>query len=231
MGKKKQTSETKLPKSLRKGGLPRPVADVWAAGVGALAEARKEGGESFDALVEIGATVAETGSKAARSAVEQVESAAGRVAGLARGLAGGAADGVQGRVEDVVEGVLIRLGVPGRDEVLALQAQVDALQSKIGDLSQPPASPAEARSASPSEAPSAGDQAASADPDRAAYRVARHDRGWSVQRDGAERAASVHATKKEALVDARRTARAHAPSRLVVLKADGSVEAETDYDA
>ncbi len=221
MGKKKKKAEIEIPKSLRKGSLPRPVADVLAAGVGALAQARKTGGDSFEALVKIGSAVAETGSKAAQSAVAEVESAAGSVAGSARGLAGGAAGGAMGRVEDVVEGVLSRLGVPGRDEVLALQAQVEALQAKIAALSQPPASGTEASDADRDDA----------EPERAVYHVAKHDRGWSVQRDGAERATSVHATKKEALVDARRTARAHAPSRLLVQKADGSTEAETDYDA
>ena len=220
MGKNKKKPETKIPKSLRKGSLPRPVADVLAAGVGALAQARKKGGDSFEALVKIGSAVAETGSKAAQSAVAEVESAAGNVAGSARGLAGGAADGARGRVEDVVEGVLSRLGVPGRDEVLALQAHVEALQTKIAALSQPSAPEPDTDRAEDGDA----------EPDRALYHVAKHDRGWSVQRDGAERATSVHATKKEALVDARRTARAHAPSRLVVHKADGSVGAETDYD-
>ena len=221
MGKKKKKAK-KLPKSLRKGGLPRPVADVWAAGIGALAQARKKGGDSFEALVEIGTTVAGSGSKAAQAAVEQVESAASDVAGSARGLVGGAADGVQGRVEDVVEGVLHRLGVPGRDEVLALQAQVERLQSRLSTLSEPSASGAGANG---------GDEAPGDGSGRTVYRVAKHDRGWSVQRDGAERATAVHATKKEALVDARRTARAHAPSQLVVQKADGSVGEETDYDA
>lgn len=212
MGKSKsKTSKTKLPKSLRKGGLPSPVADVWAAGVGALAQARKKGGDSFESLIDIGTTVAETGGKAARTAVAQVESAATSVADSARGLAGGAADGVQGGVEGVVENVLARLGVPGRDEVLALQKQVEALQSRIATL----------KSGAATE-PASGE--------RTVYTVAKHERGWSVQRAGAERATSVHATKKEALIDARRTARAHIPSRLVVQKADGDVADETDYD-
>ena len=74
-----EKASSTLPKSLRKGGLPRPVADVWAAGIGALSQAKKKGGDSFEALIDIGTTVAETGGKAARMAVAQVESAASSV--------------------------------------------------------------------------------------------------------------------------------------------------------
>ncbi len=215
MGKStSKTSTPKLPKSLRKGGLPRPVTDVWAAGVGALAQARKKGGDSFESLIHLGTTVAETGGNAARSAVDQVESAAAAVADSARGLAGGAADEVQERAEAAVEIVLSRLGVPGRDEVLALRTQVEALQARIAALHDGARAPQ-----------------ASASGTRTVYTVSAHERGWAVQRAGAERATSVHATKKEALVDARRTARAQAPSRLVVHNADGAVAGETDYDA
>ena len=256
----KKASPKKLPKSLRKGRLPRSVGDVWSAGVGALAQARTAGGESFEALVALGAAVADTGSKAARGAVGQVEAAAGRVAGTARGLAGGAADGVQGGAERAVENVLSRMGVPTRDEVLALREQVEALRARLatlgasvpdtsapagnargqagpaGSASRPggPDSGGNPPGRGPSEdapsdgAPTAG---AAAEAERAVYHVARHERGWSVQRVGTERAASVHPTKKEALHQARQTARDHAPSRLVAYKADGTVGAETDYDA
>ncbi len=218
MAPSKENAPKKLPKSLRKGRLPRSIGDVWTAGVGALAQARKTGSDSFDALVGLGATVADTGSKAAQGAVGQVEAAAGRLAGTASGVADGA-------VETVVESVLARIGVPGRDEVLALREQVEALQDRLATLNARPAGGGRAR------AESAPAKTASAAPDRAVYRVARHERGWSVQRDGTERAASVHPTKKEALREARQTARAHGPSRLVVYKADGAVGEETDYGA
>ena len=63
------------------------------------------------------------------------------------------------------------------------------------------------------------------------YTVAKHPDGWSVTKAGSERATSVHATKKEAIASARETARAQAPSRLTVLKADGSVSDEVEYEA
>ena len=232
MAKSSKKKDKKLPKSLRKGALPRPVGDVWAAGVGALAAAGKKGTASFESLVALGSSVVETGSDAARGAAGQVGAAADSLAGTARGLGGSAVDGVLDGVEGVVESVLGKIGVPGRDEVVALQAQVDALQARI-DALRAQAAPAPADV--PAVAPEPDDaEPAASEPDEAqrevaVYEVAPHERGWAVRKAGVERATSVHGTKKEALADGRRTARAHAPSRLIVYKADGSVADETGY--
>ncbi|PAP77381.1 phasin family protein [Rubrivirga marina] len=226
MAKSKKTKGSKkkatpaIPKTLRTGDLPQPVEDVWAAGVGALAQARKTGGESFDALVSLGSTVVEKGTGAARSAVGQVEHAASSLTSTAKGVASGAVGTVADTVEGLVEAALGRLGVPGRDEVLALRSQVDALQARVASLLAEAAEPV-------AEAAGAGGLVPEAP---TVYQVTKHDRGWAVQRVGAERASAVHPTKKEALVDARQTARAHAPSRLIVYKADGEVSDETAYD-
>ena len=221
----------KLPKSLRKGALPQAVEDVWAAGVGALADARKKGGESFEALVDLGSSVIDTGSDAARTAVDQVEKAASSLAEAARGATGGAVDHAQGRVEAVVEAVLSRAGVPGRDEVVALREQVEALQARIqaltADGADRAATPAARRSGAAAAPPAA--EAVEAAP--AVYEVRPHERGWAVQKAGADRATAVHATKKEALRDARQTAKTHAPSRLLVFKADGSAGETIEYEA
>ncbi len=214
---------TAIPKSLRTGSLPRPIGEVWSAGVGALAQARKTGGDSFETLVSLGSTVVETGTGAARTAVAQVETAASTLVQTAKGVADGAVDTVADGVEGVVEGVLGRLGVPGRGEILALRSQVDALQARVAALLASSAS-ARAGDATPADSDAAAPQAV-------VYQVATHERGWAVQRVGAERATAVHPTKKAALVDARQTARAHAPSRLVVYKADGTVADETAYAA
>ncbi len=206
--KKSKAPAATLPKTLRKGALPYAVEDVWAAGVGALAEAKKKGGEGFDALVSLGSSVVDKGSDAAKAAAGQVETAASKLAGTAKGVAGDAVEGVQDRLEAVVEAVLAKLGVPGRDEVLALQQQVEALQARIVALA------------------GLGDAAA-----LALYEVRPHERGWAVQKAGADRATAVHAAKKEALRDARQTARAHAPSLLTVYKADGTVGETLEYAA
>jgi len=207
--KKSKASDPKLPKALRKGALPQAVEDVWAAGVGALAEARKKGGEGFEALVSLGSTVVEKGSDAAKAAAGQVEGAASKLADTAKDVAGDAAEGVQDRVEAVVEAVLARIGVPGRDEVLALRQQVEALQTRIAALA------------------GVGDEVDATA--LALYEVRPHERGWAVQKVGADRATAVHATKKEALRDGRQTAKAHAPSLLTVYKADGTTGETIEY--
>ena len=214
---KKATAPASLPKSLRKGALPHAIEDVWAAGVGALAEARKKGGDSFDSLVALGNSVLEKGSDAARAASDQVGTAASRLTDTAKDVAEGAVDGVQDRVESVVEAVLARIGVPGRDEVLALREQVEALQAKIVALGGSVDAPAEA--------------AGLADATTTLYEVRPHERGWAVQKAGAARATAVHGTKKEALRDARQTAKAQAPAQLTVFKADGTVGETVEYEA
>ena len=211
-----------VPKTLRKGALPQPVEDVWTAGVGALAQARKTGGDSFEALVALGSSVVEKGGNAAKTAAGQVEQAAASLTSTARGVAGGAVGAVGDRVEGVVEAALSKLGVPGRDEVLALRAQVDALQARVAALL------ADAADGVSAAADSVADVAAAA---ATVYEVTKHERGWAVQRVGAERASAVHPTKKDALADARQTARAHTPSRLVVYNADGAIGQELTYEA
>jgi len=220
MATSKKTPSKKLPKSLRKGALPRSAEEVWSAGIGALAQARKTGSQSFDALVTLGGTVVDTGTGAAKAAVGQVEQAASAVTGTARTVADGALETVQGGVEALVETALGRIGVPGRGEILALRAQVDALQHRIAALM-----------AVEEDAPTGTAEVAAYEAEVAAYEIVSHDRGWAVRRVGAERATSVHKTKKEALRDGRQTARAHAPSRLTVYKADGTAADETEYQA
>lgn len=212
MATPKKTETKTPPKSLRKGPLPRPVEEVWAAGLGALAQAQSKGAESFDALVALGNTVLDKGGDAARTAAGQVEGAASTLAGTARGVVGEAAEAVTGGVEAVVEAALSRLGVPGRNEVLALRAQVDRLQARLEELG----------------AGAAEDLGAAAD--LVVYSVVKRDDGWAVLKAGNERATSVHPTKREAERSARQTARAQAPSRLVIHKADGAVAEALTYE-
>lgn len=64
---------------------------------------------------------------------------------------------------------------------------------------------------------------------RTVFRVRPEEEGWAVRSDGG-RATSYHETKKQALATARRLARRHEPSRLVIHAGDGSVQRAHDYD-
>lgn len=64
---------------------------------------------------------------------------------------------------------------------------------------------------------------------RRVWRVSRHGKRWTVKRDGAVRAMKTFGSKDEARAAATRVARANAPSRVVVHRADGTVQRETEY--
>lgn len=69
-----------------------------------------------------------------------------------------------------------------------------------------------------------GDQMA-----RRVWRVSARDDGWQVMRDGAARATKTFASKREAVKAARRLAGGNAPSRVVIHRADGTVQDHSDY--
>lgn len=211
MGTSKKKKK-KLPKSLRKGALPRSVDEVLAAGIGALGKAKKKGDDSFDALVQRGEDVTRKGGDAARGALSDVEAAVARIVEDARAQAGGAADSVQDRFEAVVGVALGTLGVAGRQDVAALRAKIDALQSRLGALVE-----------TDSEAPPSSSVTR--------YEVLPHLDGWAIRKPGGERATAVVGTKKEAVRDARKLAKVHVPSELTIRKADGSVADVVTYDA
>ena len=179
---------------------------MLAAGLGALDRAQASGSDEFLRLVDRGRTVEQRGSDAVRSAVARV----GAVVDDTVGAAQARREAVQSRVEAAVEAAVGALGLPTGGDVAALRAELVRL---------------EARAAGPEEA---GAEAGAAAP---RFRVAPHADGWALERAGAPQALAVHATKKAALVAARAHARAHAPSALEVLRADGSLADTTRYDA
>ncbi|MEM9998697.1 MAG: DUF2188 domain-containing protein, partial [Bacteroidota bacterium] len=79
--------------------------------------------------------------------------------------------------------------------------------------------------------PAAKKKAASKKPAPSVYAVEKHADGWAVMKEGNERATSVHGTKAAAVKDARETAKAHAPSMLVIYKADGTEQERNTYEA
>ena len=64
----------------------------------------------------------------------------------------------------------------------------------------------------------------------AVYHVLPRGEGWALEGEGAERAASRHDTKKEAVARGRELARSAAPSRLVIHGADGKIQRSHGYE-
>lgn len=64
---------------------------------------------------------------------------------------------------------------------------------------------------------------------RQVWRVSRREAGWRVKRDGAARATRTFGSKRDAVDAARRVASGNAPSRVVIHRADGTVQDHADY--
>lgn len=67
--------------------------------------------------------------------------------------------------------------------------------------------------------------------DQTEYHVVPRDEGWAVEKKGASRASSVAETKKEAVAQAKEFAENQRPSKVVVHKADGTIQQHFTYDA
>jgi poly(hydroxyalkanoate) granule-associated protein len=186
------------------------VRDIWLAGLGALERARKEGAEGFETLVARGADVRRRGGEAVEGALAQLDDARQEAAASgrkARNRVKKAAKAARRQLEGAVAAALRKSGVPTRAEVKALAKQVRALEKRLARARRAVAEPAS----------------------HPRFRVAPHDGGWSVEQDGKATNGKRYGTKKEALAAGRRLARTHAPSHLVVLRADGSEQETVAY--
>jgi hypothetical protein len=61
------------------------------------------------------------------------------------------------------------------------------------------------------------------------FKVVAREQGWAIDREGRQRAISVHSTKDEALGRARTLAHENQPSRLDVYKHDGTLQESFSY--
>ena len=231
----KKTLKKKVPSKTTVSKLADPVfesaRDIWLAGLGAFSVAQQESGKivdqgskMFEKLVSEGAKLEKDTRKAAEAGVAEVR---GKVTGV-RGEVENKMDSARKQVqdnwdkletvfEDRVARVLGRLGVPTADEVRELTKQVETLNAKVVKMGRAPA-----KKAAPKKAAKKADVVA-------AYHLLPKDDGWTVRLEGSDEDLSVHGTKNEALDAARGVAQAHEPSRLVVHKADGTIQTSYNY--
>jgi len=64
---------------------------------------------------------------------------------------------------------------------------------------------------------------------RRVWRVSGRGKTWTVKRDGATRAMKSFTSKDDARAAAIKVARVNLPSRVVIHRADGTVQRETEY--
>lgn len=216
--------------------LEKRAREVWLAGLGVVAVAEEEGTKLYDRFVERGRridkdTVAlfdslvkkgiqfeNAGRQRLNAAVEDVQTTQRKVT---EDVTKNVARRVEGTVDEVAQRfgeLLERFGVPTRDEVRTLTAKVEALAAKVDTL----VVVLEKR-----------EQAVEvkADAARTTYQVVPREEGWAVEKEGASRATSLHETKVEAVESARALAKEQAPSAVVILKKDGTVQDTVTYDA
>ena len=172
----------RVPKALRKGPLPRPAAEVWLAGLGALATSLGPGRSRFDALLAEGRRVQAAGGRAVREAIDAAEQA-----------------------EAAATAAVLAAAAPAPADAPAMGGPIGALSARVAALGG-------ARAGAPAE-----------------VEVASGEAGWTVAAGG--RRLHLCPTRRAAVTLGRREARAAAPSRLVVRRADGTAAETVEYGA
>jgi poly(hydroxyalkanoate) granule-associated protein len=129
--------------------LSESAQQIWLAGVGAFSRAQAEGTKLFDALIKEGMTLEQTARRLAGGQADAVRDAVGSKVGQARERAVDTWDRLEKVFEDRVQRALVKLGVPGRDDLNDLSRRVDALTAELRRQSGAPA----ARKATARKAP------------------------------------------------------------------------------
>jgi poly(hydroxyalkanoate) granule-associated protein len=136
--RRKQPSIASVTRSVTEGEMLEAMHQIWLAGVGAVATARKRGPRVLDGLLAEGARIHESSRKAAdkavRTALAEVQGMVGERMKTAQSQAGETLDNLEKIFQTRVHRVLNQLGVPSADEIAALAKRVDALKDSVGRL-------------------------------------------------------------------------------------------------
>jgi len=112
---------------------------IWLAGVGAFGRAQAEGTRLFDGLMKEGAGLEKTARAYANTRAGTVRNAVETGVGQTRDRAADTWDRLEKVFEDRVQRALVKLGVPGRDDVQSLSKRVDALTAVLQARKSAPA--------------------------------------------------------------------------------------------
>jgi poly(hydroxyalkanoate) granule-associated protein len=111
--------------------LSESAQQIWLAGVGAFGRAQAEGTKLFEALVKEGLTLEQTARKFAGGRADEVRGAVESRVDQARERAADTWDRLEKVFEDRVQRALVKLGVPGRDDLTDLSQRVDGLTAEL----------------------------------------------------------------------------------------------------
>lgn len=104
---------------------------IWLAGMGAFNRAQAEGGKLFESLVRDGLSLEQTARKFTGARADFVRDAVEGKVGQARERAADTWDKLEKVFEDRVQRALVKLGVPGRDDLNALTHRVERLTEEL----------------------------------------------------------------------------------------------------
>ena len=104
---------------------------IWLAGMGAFNRAQAEGGKLFESLVRDGLSLEQTARKFTGARADFVRDAVEGKVGQARERAADTWDKLEKVFEDRVQRALVKLGVPGRDDLGALTERVERLTAEL----------------------------------------------------------------------------------------------------
>ncbi len=104
---------------------------IWLAGMGAFNRAQAEGGKLFESLVRDGLSLEQTARKFTGARADFVRDAVEGKVGQARERAADTWDKLEKVFEERVQRALVKLGVPGREDLNALTERVERLTEEL----------------------------------------------------------------------------------------------------
>lgn len=118
---------------------------IWLAGMGAFNRAQAEGGKLFESLVRDGLSLEQTARKFAGNRADVVRDVVEGRVGQAKERAADTWDKLESVFEVRVQRVLVKLGVPGREDLATLTERVERLTAELRKANgKPVAKPANA---------------------------------------------------------------------------------------
>ncbi|RDZ28344.1 phasin family protein [Lysobacter silvisoli] len=127
--------------------LSESAQQIWLAGVGAFSRAQAEGTKLFEGLVKEGLSLEQTARKFTGGQADALRDAVESKVGHARERAADTWDRLEKVFEERVQRALVKLGVPGRDDLAGLSQRVDALTAELRRQGGKPAAKAAAKPA------------------------------------------------------------------------------------
>jgi poly(hydroxyalkanoate) granule-associated protein len=139
-GARKTTAGTSNAQAERLGkSITESAQQIWLAGMGAFNRAQAEGGKLFESLVRDGLSLEQTARKFAGARADVMRDAVEGTVGQARERAADTWDKLEKVFEDRVQRALVKLGVPGRDDLNALTDRVERLTAELRKANAAPA--------------------------------------------------------------------------------------------